>query len=94
LTQDDRDLHLIVEDPDSSGITMIMEIPDSACALGTGWESAFASARRFVLAAPRGALLEFEGVGFFDFIHNQRGRGPNGFEIHPVLRVRLVAPPR
>jgi hypothetical protein len=27
------------------------------------------------------------GVGFFDFDHGQRGRAPNVFEIHPVLRI-------
>jgi hypothetical protein len=27
-----------------------------------------------------------DGVGFFDFLHGQRGVAPNGIELHPALR--------
>jgi hypothetical protein len=30
------------------------------------------------------------GVGFFDFSHGQRGKAPNIFEIHPVLRITFL----
>jgi hypothetical protein len=45
---------------------------------------------------PRGGRVVVEGVGFFDFIHNQRGRARNGIELHPVLllsRDSLGSPP-
>ncbi|MBD0370058.1 MAG: hypothetical protein ICV60_04435 [Pyrinomonadaceae bacterium] len=29
------------------------------------------------------------GIGFYDFSHGQRGRAPNIFEIHPVLRIEF-----
>jgi hypothetical protein len=89
--ESDHDLHLILDDLAKPDYSMIAEIPDSACALGTGRESAFAAARRVLRQAPRGAVLEIEGVGFFDFIHNQRGRAMNGIELHPVLVVRVVS---
>jgi len=31
------------------------------------------------------------GVGFFDFLHGQTGVAPNGVELHPVLRFRLLS---
>jgi hypothetical protein len=40
---------------------------------------------------PRRAIVEIDGVGFFDSNHNQRGRAPNGIELHPVLALRVVA---
>jgi hypothetical protein len=32
---------------------------------------------------PRQGTVALIGVGFFDFIHNQRRRGRSGFELHP-----------
>jgi hypothetical protein len=36
-----------------------------------------------------GAVVEVTGVGFFDFMHEQRGVAPNGIELHPVLDIRV-----
>ena len=30
-------------------------------------------------------LVRITGVGFFDYIHGQRGVAPNGIELHPVV---------
>ena len=30
-------------------------------------------------------LVRITGVGFFDYIHGQRGVAPHGIELHPVL---------
>jgi hypothetical protein len=30
-------------------------------------------------------LATISGVGFFDFLHGQRGVAPNAIELHPVL---------
>jgi len=86
----DSDLHLIIGERDNPTVTMIAEIPASYCAVGTGYETVFDKSRKTVLRAPVGSLLEIEGVGFFDVIHGQRGRAPNGFELHPALSVRIV----
>jgi hypothetical protein len=91
ITEDDGDWHLVLADPDNPSATMVAEIPDSACAYGTPDASRFAAARRDMHAAGRNALVEFDGVGFYDFLHGQRGMAPNGVEIHPVLHVRVLA---
>jgi hypothetical protein len=98
--QEDRDFHLVVADPSDSAKTMIVEFPDPECegAIDSRVVSQMASARQdFVslFGTPSdsdfeaiGMLVVLEGVGFFDFIHGQRGVAPNGIELHPVLRVR------
>jgi len=91
IVESDRDWHLVLEDTEDSTRTMIGEIPDSACAEGSRYGGRFAEARRELRAMPRDAIIELDGVGFFDFLHGQRGVAPNGFELHPILSVRLVA---
>jgi hypothetical protein len=90
ISSDDRDWHLVLEDPDDEKVTMIAEIPDSACVPLATWASNFQEARRVLRTAPRRAMVEIDGVGFFDFIHGQRGVAPNGFELHPVLALRVL----
>ena len=34
-------------------------------------------------------LVRISGVGFFDYLHGQRGVAPNGIELHPVLSVEF-----
>ena len=34
-------------------------------------------------------LVRITGVGFFDYLHGQRGVAPNGIELHPVLDVEF-----
>ena len=34
-------------------------------------------------------LVRITGVGFFDYLHGQRGVAPNGIELHPVLGVEF-----
>ena len=34
-------------------------------------------------------LIRVTGVGFFDYLHGQRGVAPNGIELHPVLDVEF-----
>jgi len=34
--------------------------------------------------------VKLTGVGYFDYLHGQRGMAPNGREIHPVLSIEFV----
>ncbi|GER91399.1 hypothetical protein KDW_55610 [Dictyobacter vulcani] len=92
----DSDYHLVLAD--STGKTMIVEIPDPAC---TGASSPF-------LTGIKKARAEFDarytpnsgfqaanvpvtvtGVGFFDFLHGQTGVAPNGIELHAILDIQF-----
>lgn len=90
-TEDDRDWHLVLSDPDDATHTMVAEIPDSACAAGTPNGPVYSAARRELRKVPKRGLVEVTGVGFFDFIHTQRGISRNGFELHPVVRIRALS---
>lgn len=86
----DSDLHLLLADPLSPSDRLIAEIPAPECAVGTGLEDTYRRARQAVLAMTAGAVVEVTGVGFFDFMHEQRGIAPNGIELHPVLDIIRV----
>jgi hypothetical protein len=92
LVESDRDWHIVLSHPDSASLTMIAEIPDPACAGDSGLKRVFAAARDSLRAVPRRGEVWVTGVGFFDFIHTQRGRAPNAFELHPVLRITRQIP--
>ncbi len=83
--QDDRDWHLVLRDLHDSSATMLAEVPDSACVAASRHAAKYAAIRRRLRGMVQRATVVVEGVGFFDFIHSQRGRAPNGFELHPVL---------
>ena len=92
--ESDSDYHLVLSD--SSGNTMIVEIPSPNCVgagspFGTGIQSA-----RSQFDARYNATTSFQtanipvsvrGVGFFDFLHGQTGVAPNGIELHPILDI-------
>jgi hypothetical protein len=94
--EDDRDVHLVIADPSDHSHTMIVELPDIACA------GAVASARVVEMRAARAAFeaacgkpttkfrelsgtAVITGVLFFDEKHGQDGLAPNGVELHPLL---------
>jgi hypothetical protein len=78
-------------------ITMIAEVPDPGCAgaCASGFAEVYARVREKLLAylnSPQSSarpLIQITGVGFFDFIHGQRGVAPNAIELHPVLDVQF-----
>ena len=97
--ENDGDIHLILADPDQQTVTLIAEIPDPECsgACSSGFAQAYAEARSVLevgLARPnpedRPLRVEVTGVGFFDYLHGQTGVAPNGIELHPVLKLRLL----
>jgi hypothetical protein len=87
----DGDYHLVIADPDDPEATMIAEVPNPGCASGSGYEATFKKLR--ALLTPLLKLktvertIEIDGVGFFDFLHNQTGVARNGIELHPVVRI-------
>jgi hypothetical protein len=93
--ENDSDYHMIIADPDDPESTMLAEVPSATCAKGSGFEATFKSIRATLepfrtkkKKLPQ--LIEVEGVGFFDFLHNQTGVARNGIELHPVLKVSLT----
>jgi hypothetical protein len=92
--EDDQDYHLILQD--SSGLTMIAEIPAPSCvASGSPFLSGVTSARaafdaKFNVTTSfqtANIPVQIKGVGMFDFLHGQTGVAPNGIELHAVLSI-------
>ena len=90
----DQDIHLVIVD--SSGDSMIAEIPDPNCVgSGSPFAAAIANARSEFTAqyAPGpnfqtvNVPVQIKGVAMFDFLHGQTGVAPNGIELHPVLDI-------
>ena len=102
----DGDYHLVLQA--DTGQTMVAEIPSPGCYSGNNADirSDFQTARETIDAAflhgararlsriTSDAKVEVTGVGFFDRIHGQTGMAPNGFELHPVLSIRLLQEPK
>lgn len=88
--EDDGDWHLVLRDVDDARYSMIAELPLPECAVGSEYEETFRSVRQSLRGFRKGAQVEVVGVGFFDFLHNQRGRAGNGVELHPVLGISAV----
>jgi hypothetical protein len=88
--ESDGDWHVVIADREDIRETLVTEIPDSSCALGSGHEGEYAAARQALRAIPRGALVELDGVGFFDYLHGQRDMAPNGFELHRVVAIHAL----
>lgn len=90
----DSDYHLVIKD--SSGRTMIIELPASNCVgAGSPFGPGIARARsqfdaRFTATTSfktTSTPVTIKGVGFWDYIHGQTGVAPNGIEVHPVLDI-------
>ena len=91
VVEDDRDWHIVLSDPTQPEVTMIVEIPDPQCVEDVDVRALLTEARKVLHMIPRRGMAEFEGVGFFDFIHTQRNGASNGFELHPVLTIHLLS---
>jgi uncharacterized protein (TIGR03437 family) len=92
--ESDSDYHMVLSD--GAGKTMVVEIPHPKCvAQGSPFAAEIASARsqfdaRFKPTTSfqnANILVQVKGIGFFDFLHGQRGVAPNGIELHPVLDI-------
>ena len=93
----DGDYHLVLASPRDPTITMIAEVPDPGCAgaCASGYAETYAKVRQKLLDflnSPQSEarpLVRITGIGFFDYIHGQRGVAPNGIELHPLLDVEF-----
>jgi hypothetical protein len=97
FTEADHDYHLVLASPLDTTITMIAEVPDPGCAgaCASGFAETYAHVRQKLLDhlnSPQSSarpLVRVTGVGFFDYLHGQRGVASNGIELHPVLDVEF-----
>jgi len=99
--EDDRDIHIGIEDP-ASRETMIVEVVDPTCpgASGSPYLEQLKLARHQFfdalggggLSALKGETVRVQGVGFFDKRHNQKGRSSSCLELHPVLKIERSPP--
>lgn len=98
VRESDSDYHLVIVD--SSGRTMIAEIPAVNCVgLGSPFGPGISHARaqfdaRFTATTSMkttSTAVTIKGVGFWDFLHGQTGVAPNGIEVHPVLDITFGA---
>jgi len=94
VRETDSDYHLVIVD--SSGRTMIVELPASNCVgAGSPFGPGISHARsqfdaRFTATTSMKTTstpVTVKGVGFWDFLHGQTGVAPNGIELHPVLDI-------
>ena len=87
---DDSDIHVVLRDLEQPNATVVAEIPHPGCTAVERHAKLFDEARRALRTVPRNGIVEVLGIGFFDRLHGQRGMFPNGLEIHPVLRLRVI----
>src|ERR1041384_8293901 len=89
----DSDVHLVLQD--SSGHSIIGEIPSASCVSGGAWGPAITASRN-AFAAKYTASGSFQsanvpvtitGAGFFDLNHGQTGIAPNAIELHAILSI-------
>ncbi len=93
----DGDYHMVLASPGDGNFTMIAEVPNPGCAgaCASGYAQVYAQVRQKLmerLNSPQSEarpLVRVTGVGFFDYLHGQRGVAPNGIELHPVLDVEF-----
>lgn len=93
FTEDDDDIHIVLQDVKDTTITIIAEMPDYNCdkVRDSHFVAKFKKARDHFKSFKRKDLIGhkffFTGVAFFDLTHGtpQRGVAPNGIELHPVL---------
>lgn len=94
-SEDDRDYHVVLEDPNDTSASVVTELADTRCsgavmsphlAALRSVEGMFASVLN---GAPPtslvGTTVRIRGVGFYDFDHSQRGRSKNCIELHPIV---------
>ena len=99
--ENDKDIHVIIEDIETDE-TMVIEIPSYECleVQKTSRYQLFKELHEWFyknIGHPSSKFVFLQkhipvtitGVGYFDFLHGQKGMAENGREIHPVLSIKL-----
>ena len=95
--EDDGDYHLVLTD--STGKTMVGEIPDPLCPAvqSSRYILSIQKAREFFvfkMKQPAGKVApgtyEIKGIAFFDKIHGATGEAKNGVELHPIISIKRI----
>nr|MBK9653065.1 hypothetical protein [Bacteroidota bacterium] len=98
---DDKDIHVVIEDI-TTDETMVIEIKSPECSAiqkTSRYSDMFELYNWFLknigvplhsfTSLPQHKLVTITGVGFWDFLHGQKGMANNGREIHPVLSIKF-----
>ena len=98
----DKDIHVIISDI-KTGETMVAEIPNTECSelRGTSRYNSFVDLNLWFEKNIGHASSRFHfpdklipvkltGIGFWDFLHGQKGMAKNGREIHPVIGMEFL----
>lgn len=88
----DGDIHLVLAEPDDPAVTMIAEVPAPGqnVTFAAKWRAIRRDLHNLEFAGKLNVLVEVEGVGFFDFVHDQPGVAPSGVELHPVMKLTVL----
>lgn len=98
----DKDIHIVLRDLKTSS-TMVAEIPSPLCPevqktsryrkfeqLYDWFTINIGKPTSKFKTLPQPLKVRITGIGFYDFIHGQRGMATNGREIHPVLSITPI----
>ena len=104
--EDDKDIHIIVEDVNTDE-TMVIEIVSHECSdiqntsryktikdLNEWFNNNIGISHHSFTFLKKHKLVTITGVGFWDFMHGQKGMATNGREIHPVLSMKFKQEPK
>jgi hypothetical protein len=99
----DRDIHIVLDDPDDASQHIVVELddPDFRGNTVSPYRDKLVAARRMFedllqptagrqLTDLRGVTVRVTGVGFFDMRHFQVGRSRSCMELHPILAIERV----
>ena len=98
----DKDIHIVLRDLKTNA-TMVAELPSPECPevkrtsryrkfeeLYSWFSTNIGNPTSSFKTLPEPVKVRITGVGFYDFIHGQRGMALNGREIHPVLSIKML----
>lgn len=99
----DMDIHIEIRDMNTNE-TMVAELPSPYCPEvdSTSHAKEYVKVNNFLLKnigkptsqfhnLQKPVAVTITGIGFFDFIHGQKGVAPNGREIHPILSMDFIS---
>ncbi len=99
-SENDRDLHIVLLDPDDNEWHMVAELVDPKCpgARASDHKPLMETARQAFddalgdgnLDSLQGTKVRIRGVGFYDRWHGQTGMAESCLELHPVIHFEVL----